>query len=83
MASRTAQDLNRLLPDDWAEGNVENLARLIADGYVPFPVDSDSKASRSLLDEVGRLRRQKLLHLVARAIAADLLITEKVKGPPC
>ena len=49
------------------------VARLIADGELPFPADLPAADAAALAAEVRRLRRGRLVRHVARAIAEDLL----------
>jgi hypothetical protein len=55
--------------------SVERLRRwaeLIAVGEAPLPADLPTEDLRIVLAETARLRRDRLVRLVARAIAQDL-----------
>ncbi len=55
--------------------SVERLRRwaeLVASGETPLPADLKPEELRTVLREVGRLRRERLVRLIARAIARDL-----------
>ena len=47
-------------------------AELIASGETPLPADLALEELRTVLREVGRLRRERLVRLIARALAQDL-----------
>lgn len=47
-------------------------AELIASGETPLPADLKPEDLRTVLREVGRLRRERLIRLIARALAGDL-----------
>ena len=55
--------------------SVERLRRwaeLIASGETPLPADLKPEELTTVLREVGRLRRERLIRLIARALAGDL-----------
>ena len=47
-------------------------AELVASGEAPLPEDLAPEELRTVLREVGRLRRERLVRLIARAVAQDL-----------
>lgn len=47
-------------------------AELIASGETPLPADLKPEELTTVLREVGRLRRERLVRLIARALAGDL-----------
>ena len=47
-------------------------AELIAAGEASPPADLEPEELRTVLREVGRLRRERLVRLIARALAGDL-----------
>lgn len=47
-------------------------AELVAVGAAPLPTDLPPAELQAVLKDVARLRRQRLVNLVARAIATDL-----------
>ena len=56
-------------------GPAERLLRwaaLVAVGDAPFPTDLEPEELSIVLTEVARLRRERLVRLVARAIAHDI-----------
>lgn len=54
------------------------LARLVADGVAPFPADLAPADAEALGAAVVRLRRDRLVRHVARAIARDI---RRERGP--
>lgn len=48
------------------------LAVLVAVGTAPIPADLEPQSLSIVLAEVARLRRERLIRLVARAIAQDI-----------
>ena len=60
------------------------LAELIASGGHPFPSGLTKAEEKALVDAVRKLRRLRLIRLVARAIAADIVRSHaKDEDPPC
>ena len=56
------------------EMDLSRLSVLIAQGEHPFPTTLDSKKAIDLANRVRSLRRQRLLRLVARLVARDLML---------
>lgn len=67
---RTADEATRLTS---GPSDVPRLARLVADGSMPFPTGLSVADVNRLAEEVVRIRRQRLLKFIARAIADDIL----------
>jgi hypothetical protein len=58
---------------DDGKDQIEHLAMLVADGKVPFPIDWPPDRQATLAVLVRARRRDRLLKLIARMIADDLL----------
>ena len=58
----------------------ERRASLIAKGQVDWPSGLDEPTAKALEVEVRRLRRFRLIRLIARLIAADLARDDRVEG---
>lgn len=52
--------------------DAQRLAALIAEGQVPFPITRSKSEQMALAQRVADLRRQRLLKLIAHAIARDM-----------
>ena len=62
-AKNTAGDL---------EPDLDRLAKLCADGQIPFPTNLSAVHRRKLLTQVNCLRRDRLLNHIANVIASDI-----------
>lgn len=69
-------------PPDPAE-HWRRWAELVAVGASPLPADLQPAELRAVLKEVARLRRRRLVHLVARAIAEDVHRDSERKARKC
>jgi hypothetical protein len=59
------------------------LAEHVAVGRVPFPTDLLAQEGNRLGRLVRRLRRDRLVRLIAAAIAADLVAPTREREEPC
>ena len=63
-AKNTAGDL---------EPDLDRLAKLCADGQIPFPTNLSAVQRQKLLTQVSCLRHDRLLNHIANAIASDII----------
>ncbi len=59
--------------------DVDRLARLVANGEVCWPDDVSPQTARLLAARVNTLRRDRLVSLIAKTLAKDLLSTKMEK----
>ena len=59
------------MPDSYSESNAENarLAKLVADGEIPFPRDLSPEIETKLVESVRSLQRKTSVSYIARQIA--------------
>lgn len=66
------EDQFEIAPSASSAERLRRWAELVASGAAPLPVELEPEQLRTVLREVARLRRERLVRLVARAIAYDL-----------
>jgi hypothetical protein len=70
-SSAARSEFESLPSSDFAE-RLHRWAVLVAVGETPLPADLKPAELKSLLGEVARLRRERLVRSIARAIAQDI-----------
>lgn len=76
-AAKTGADHNPLAAATRSSHDLDHLAQLVADGRIPCPLHFEPPMKFAFFHRVAQLRRSRLMRIVARAIASDVLRAHK------